>query len=131
MKPEELMIGDWVKYGNHKKVFFLKVTTISRNWVSAETKEGFGLTFSLIDEMYKIDLSDLEPIELTDEILTKNNFVFTDPWYERKGIPIQIKKEKNFKWLASKTGSVNLHFKYVHELQHLMKLCNINQEITI
>lgn len=116
MKSTELMIGDWVYYGD-KPVQVLQLS------------DGK-------------DYPHIKPIPLTPEILEKNGFsgegynmgvigFHTDPIPEVKdGYEVFIWKDM---CLDIKHGFTHLkrYTFYVHELQHALRLCGIEKEITI
>ena len=119
MKATDLMIGDWViAYGKNTQVV----------WVGNIHKlavRGFP------SEFYE---DEIEPIPLTPEILEKNEFFksYDDDGIHYKytlisdGIGFSLKYVRSvFQWLGP------LDFKYVHELQHALKLCGIKKEIEL
>ena len=135
MKAEDLMVGDWVKPLREK----LKGTP-----GKVVTPDG-GCNICWIDcEEYSclVPCDELEPIPLTPEILEKNGFsgegynmgvigFHTDPIPEVKdGYEVFIWKDM---CLEIKHGFTHLkrYTFYVHELQHCLKLCGINLEITV
>ena len=126
MKARELQIGDWLHYIGKFNAFPFKVESITKNKVGyyAEPNDH---------RMYYLSLSDCEPIPLTPEILENNGFVFmTGLWYlrtkERK--PIQIVfKDNNVITLSINATPVPIGLKYVHQLQHALRLCGIKKEI--
>lgn len=117
MKAEDLMIGDWYYWEAEGKKYPLQVT-----------KE----TFNLSDE----DISNFQPIPLTPEILEKNGF---------------RKAKNNCNYIIHNTLIFNTftlalctydynsitpynticYCHYVHELQHLLKLCKIDKKIVV
>ncbi len=131
MKVEELMIGDWYWWEAEGKKYPLQVT-----------KD----TFKLSDE----DISNFQPIPLTPEILEKNGF--NDTSFEAnlkyKYVIHTVEYQLGY---YTKTNSFNVYkrgidpfytkdvfccgfqniVKYVHELQHALKLCGIDKEIII
>ena len=122
MKIEDLMIGDWIMYLSDKpeNAFPVRVTAEMFPVVLVRWYDKFGY------------------IPLTSEIYKANNLtnpdgrfmIFdNDNWYFRIG-----------EWL--KENSLNEKFtkmkipeksrpKYVHELQHVLKLCEIDKEIVV
>lgn len=126
MKTRELQIGDWLHYKGKFNAFPFKVESITKNKVGyyAEPNDH---------RMYYLSLSDCESIPLTPEILENNGFVFmTGLWYlrtkERK--PIQIVfKDNNVITLSINATPVPIGLKYVHQLQHALRLCGIKKEI--
>ena len=126
MKARELQIGDLLYYKGKFNAFPFKVESI--------TKKKVGYHAEPDDHrMYYLRLSDCEPIPLTPEILENNGFVFmTGLWYlrtkERK--PIQIVfKDNNVITLSINATPVPIGLKYVHQLQHALRLCGIKKEI--
>lgn len=119
MKAEELMVGDWVfAYG--KKTQIVWVGNIHKMAV-----RGFPSEF--------MD-GEIEPIPLDTEILEKNGFEkeLTEDriHYRFTLISGDIKfsllyARSVFQWLGP------LDFKYVHELQHALRLCGIKKEIVL
>ena len=119
MKTNELMIGDWVlAYG--KKTQIVWVGNIRKLAV-----RGFP------SEFYEDEIS---PIPLTPEILEKNEFTKE---LDADGLHYRftlidghtkfsiLNARRVFQWLGP------LDFKYVHELQHALRLCGIKKEIEL
>ena len=65
MKAEELRVGNWVK--DIKKGYGF-IEAIETNWVAACFNCGFGMG------VYKILITEIEPIPLTEELLKKCGF---------------------------------------------------------
>ena len=132
MKANELMIGDLVYYSHtedgiapYKEVICIKAEDLCRDACIIETH--------------------YEPIPLSPEILEKNGFeirgkrkyflVPNDPSLAIKREPIIgangnsflighfWERNKEFRWFAETD--------YVHELQHALRLCGIEHEITL
>ena len=152
MKVEDLMIGDLVhSISTIHNVSFpdngviqdegyttirtpIKITTVSENCVSYYSNK-LELYITLSSE-------EIEPIPLTPEILKKNGIL-----YEKQSYYYVIKDDKDLEctyyiqqiqedWaIGVDTGayecSVFARIKYVHELQHALKLCGIDKEIII
>ena len=152
MKPEELMIGDWVQsfpdQGRVDSIICLREThTAEEKWVVIIHLGGNRY------EQVKVDI--LEPIPLTPEILKKNGFTKYDVGHnvsgwtimdddhlynsipftltdndfdtepgEYKWGPVEDDREESF---VREIGRMN----YVHELQHLFKQCKIKKEIVL
>ena len=107
MKANELMIGDWILYGE-KPVQVLQLT-------SEKIYRGFY------------------PILLTEEILKKNGFkpqgtgwILEDSTGERI---FNLCRISNAYCLL--TAGMTLAFQYVHELQHLFRLAGMKREIKL
>ena len=119
MEAKDLMIGDKLKTTfSQKKV---KVKEIKQNCIYTE------------DNGY--EYNEIEPIPLTPEILEKNGFVLlTDLWYlttkERKPIHV-VFKDNNVITLSINATPVPIGLKYVHQLQHALRLYGIEKEIIL
>lgn len=152
MKTEDLMTGDWVYLiSTIHNVSFpdngviqdegyttirtpIKITTVSENCVSYYSNK-LELYITLSSE-------EIEPIPLTPEILEKSGIL-----YEKQSYYYVIEDNKDLEctyyiqqvqedWsIGVDTGayecSVFARIKYVHELQHALKLCGIDKEIII
>lgn len=144
MKAEDLMVGDFLRYkqdfpDTHLQGKIVKVCGI-RGRVDAITIDD--------GNFHESEHSDwLEPIPLTPEILERNGFrSYGDSWY----IPcddenVRIGFHMYVTVLDIKTDNVSLYKKLpygyrstvkdetlsVHELQHALRLCEIDQEIVL
>jgi hypothetical protein len=152
MKAEDLMIGDWVYLINtvHNVSFPdngviqdegyttthtpIKITTVSENCVSYYSNK--------LELYITVSSEDIEPIPLTPEILEKNGIL-----YEKQSYYYVIEDNKDLEctyyiqqvqddWaigvdIGAYDCSVFARIKYVHELQHALKLCGINKEILV
>lgn len=113
MEANKLMIGDWVFDGNE----VARVTSL--------TCDGIIET--------KLRLSNIEivtPIPLTAEILEKNGFSkTTEAEFNYYQMP-----DDCFEIDINNVGcaySVDVIIKYVHQLQHALRLCGIDKEIVL
>lgn len=152
MKPEELQIGDIVDVhrcecvadGGHFQEWneYGKVVSITEDYITIKyIGREDDYDFEDVNE------EDINPIPLTDEILEKNGFV---KYNEVSDIPPYDKDEEgnmyySFKgehkfwgwWQPNNVYFIpanamgDLEIKYVHELQHTLKLCGIYKEIEI
>jgi hypothetical protein len=122
----DIMIGDWlysIIYNQtlHKKP--IRVTGIRTDTDNPPHIQGDDT-----DVWYGLDT--YEPIPLIEEILQKN---FPDPseivWFPLDTLPGYF----NIYWEHPSfgDGEIRLNIQYVHELQHILKLCNINKEIVL
>jgi hypothetical protein len=106
MEANELMIGDFVLDGN----IYAQVTSITCDGNIETTHNKHS------------DIELIEPIPLTPEILKKNG------WEERpKGYVFYKKLCKN----TFVVNAADIQIKYVHELQHALRLCEIEKEIIL
>lgn len=135
MKANELMIGDWVKHSITGQIG--KVYRICGNeyiaFINGDSRSEF-----------------VEPIPLTVEILEKNGF--NEPPFEmqkRERFVVLCKEYQinyyfNINWFSIyKNAGVNgsdypvficafqERIKYIHELQHALRLCRIEKEIAL
>lgn len=123
MKANELMIGDWVLDGN----IYAQVTSITCD----------GNIETTHNEHSNIEL--VKPIPLTPEILEKNGFVLEEgeegmygvvvaPYYSRDDVPFEVfcDGEPFAIWFKDP-----INIKYVHQLQHALRLCGIEKEIVL
>lgn len=146
MKPEELMIGDWViRKGVPEEPMRIYDIKASAGIVYLD-QDGRGIT-----EKFE----NIEPIPLTPKILEKNCFTKYDVGYNVLGwsimdddnlysaIPFTLTdndfdtEPREYKWgpveddgdesFVREMGRMN----YVHELQHLLKQCKIKKEIVL
>ena len=124
MKASELMLEDYVLL-NGKPVKVCSIDTTGEIIVSG-------------GEVW-IDGNAVEPIPITPEILEKNGFVLKEeevgmygvkiaPHYTRDDLPFEVfcDGEPFAIWF---NNPVNI--KYIHQLQHALRLCGIEKEITI
>lgn len=128
-----LMIGDWVLYDREPyQIRQLGIYGVDRDGedypaVCVGQPKGIGLI---------VERNEIEPIPLIQETLEKNGFKEYDGLY-RLDIAEGVFVNADFK---SKEPFVSIHntcyratpiCKYVHQLQHALKLCGINHEIIL
>ena len=131
MEAKELMIGDWVLQDDnleHKRPCRIK------GFFDRHIIEVSGETTPLHE-------SHINPIPLTAEILDNSGFKKGHDAVENKDTfmsnfcPLFLVKEKGEWWLSTYDSSpeiLNLiRIKYVHELQHFLRLCGMEREISI
>ena len=134
MKAEDLMIGDYVNYRGQ----IIKVTSLydkgGSNEVGWSDKESVW-----------VNADNVEPILLTSEILEKNGFVTNDEQGNWKGYRIysifganknctfmlKLYEKNSIYEISLNMAPYYITFKYVHQLQHALKLCGINKEIKL
>ncbi len=129
MKVTDLMVGDLV-YIHEPECKGHRIDALD------ELDEQVGADGEVYDEC------DIRPIPLTEEILVKNGFVgveLTDS-YELNTDYYEIEVWKysdglwvvNVQWIEfSSTPESKATVSYLHELQHFLKLCGIEKEITL
>lgn len=125
MKATELMIGDWVQVPS-----LIDNVEYYDAWCKVKQLRDCDLDVIGFKEL-KYD--EIEPIPLTPKILEKNG------WEERPTGYVfytDRKRYDNSLWyiLGSNTFVVNrneFQIKYVHELQHALRLLGIEKEIEL
>ena len=132
MKANELMIGDWVYNKHHKKN--IRLTQYD---FFTHTHNDFGEQ-ELAPFAKPTTGRDLEPIHLTPEILEENGFeyhsgergmygVTTANYYAMEGSPhIFCDGDPFAVWFEDEVP-----IRYVHELQHVLRLCGIEKDIEL
>ena len=138
MNAKELMIGDWVHVdGKPQKVIEILHHGINPTYYSM-SDEIEGYTHE----------EQIEPIPITKEILEKSGFV-DDLYSENRFILKGKDEEQVFYWFEEygRHNSCNVfganienshghyfsgrNIRYVHELQHALRMCNIEKEIVL
>lgn len=130
MKANELMIGDWVLF-DHNPV---------RVAILGAAQDSLGLTVG--DNVFGQPYSMIEPIPLTAEILEKNGWeyseytgdeMFTWPLDDDIEMPFRLVVDYNGNkyWITVGVGNYLTPINYVHELQHALRLCGIEKDITL
>lgn len=137
MKANELMIGDLVNFlidveggdteNDPKNVVYQPMQVDSISSLDEVSSAFYGVTN---------DAAQLRPIPLTAEILENNGF--------RKKNYIEVVGGLDTYYLEEEIGSFRIHrlqngyyqfglakIKYVHQLQHALRLCNIEKEIEL
>jgi len=148
MKAKELMIGDWVQISEFCKYH----GAIGRIKTLIEHKDNENAYFKVFLQNNTIHIGiedicsdDIRPIPLTPEILEKNGFEKALQLSNTE--PSDIDEEGNKHYSYNKTfwgwwqpdnilsipanGLGWLNIKYVHQLQHALRLCGIEKEITL
>ena len=139
MKATDLMIGDWVRYSP-------KSISLNNNYGGLYRAEGISQdTISLGAKNYRFVVSDkeIDSIPLTPEILEKNGFEMFkyDGWvhyyriFGNSVIPFVLHSMIGGEMLSQEVDifstSTNtnrgIDVNYVHELQHALRLCGLNE----
>ena len=127
MKANELMIGDWVDfyhpYEPEKKI-------VTRHRVTECYECGL---VAISNHQNPVHADHIEPIPLTAEILKKNGFT-NENSDDEYGDEMEIELILDQWYIENEEGttySFGKLIRYVHELQHALKLCGIDKQITI
>lgn len=135
LKVTDLMVGDWVmSFGTPHKVVGIRTDMFEPH-----------IRTDMSDTWYEEGIENLfEPITLTPEILEKNGF-------EREGVIVSLYEgidhrvtihddkeymNSNNEWHVHIDSEdyctiANCELTYVHELQHILRLCKIDNEIVV
>lgn len=75
---------------------------------------------------------DMEPIQLTEDILLKNGFVLRGGYldgneYILPGEDLYIFYEKEIKKMSVEIGPRDIDILYVHQFQHLLRMCGLDE----
>jgi hypothetical protein len=135
IRAEELMLGDWLKYGKFDRI--VKVTALYGSMVNTNV-------------VTPIFLDDLEPIPITPKILEKNGFKLKEKgvlyteyvsgdehsiiefgFYKESIHDIDTVLNCELGFVGGLDRIHHCHIKYVHQLQHALKLCGINKNIKL
>lgn len=127
MKANELMVDDWVYMSEND--IPRRITDIGR----------FDLISSYGISCY---VDNIHPIPITPEILEKNGFVQNPRSKSRRSYQI-CNSDVYISWwrgrlnilfkpfIGHSTNHVNVDGKYVHDLQHALRICGIKKEIVL
>lgn len=122
MKTNELMLGDWV--------------------LDTRTKNPLRVN----PFMAEMEVPEWEPIPLTPEILEKNGFErdeLIESYNHYCGMDNRVSLNDDFYYINSRNTwhvhvdsedyctIANCELTYVHELQHILRLCKIDKEIVV
>ena len=154
LKVTDLMVGDLIqlKEKNGKKlVGAFRVMAIGKTYIGgviSDFVENGTVSISYIEDekrVYQTEVCNIEPIFLTPSILEKNGFENQGFRHhdEYNGIDDRvvlrnkrecIKSDNEWRVLIDSKDYctiANCELTYVHELQHILRLCKINKEIVV
>ena len=135
MKANELMVGDYIML--YKDIYIIEEIS-SKGWAHIIHNDGSNCRVPLSTDYI---LGELTPVPLTAEILEKNGFIkHTDYCWlisENNGRRL-IEYRTDYldgllriSYAEEPFSKLMIKVKYVHELQHALRLCNINKEIIL
>ena len=122
MNTSELMIGDWVKFNNSDLAH--KVIAIAGKSIK-------------VDKVHWYSANKFRPIPLTPEILEKNglNLIHGEPncFDEDRcyRVELTLGTDGTIRWTINISEYEILPLSYVHQLQHVLRLCGIEKEIVL
>ena len=132
MKANELMIGDWVIFGDEP----LKVQHLYNNGyddVVAEIVEEGTNEYGVYEEIKDVPVVYCSPIPLTPEILEKNGFIKVNSQRYDYGYPdtdcyVKVNPKKNMIHVNGRNANSNLYsHSFVHQIQQALRLCGLNK----
>lgn len=113
------------------------------NWYIWEA-EGKKYPMQVDNKTYnlkEVDISNFQPIVISDKILKENGFVITEIGVildcklttDSYNIKIELNKNNNFSTIKIENGWYSYFglILYVHELQQLLDVCFIKKDITV
>lgn len=128
MKATDLMVGDFVNVNDIP----LRVGAIRQDELGFFDND-YKIYWCSDDEFDRID-----PIPLTEEILVKNGWDFTKRKYgvycdedKRRDLELSRDEKDGFYWSINTDEYEILRITYVHQLQHLLRLCGIKKSIIL
>ena len=121
MDRHELMVGDWIETLNqNNEVCKVQVNEIQDKQVSFYYQNHYYLGASC---------ENVKAVALTKEMLEKNGFEFFDSSYFNDVVSITFFSTGIYFICHVYKGEVcdviERHINYVHELQHLLRLCEL------
>lgn len=132
MKVEDIQIGDWVQ--NPLGAPY-QVLAIHFYKINGDGDGYYGIHLKNKGAEARLEIYDLHPVPLTPEILEKNGWEHKWWWvHPSTCICFQEKITGDFRVMPNTECDKRDWFatiKYVHELQHLYKICGIDKEIVL
>ena len=147
MKAKELMIGDWVKiktygvsdkYERTEAYIYVKIAKICSCLITVEYNNEINEPYCICKN------TDIEPIQLTSEILEKNGFEnIGDDTYQLEEKPCWFWVDffrhtygceydtSTYEYEDDEHRLKLYGIPSVHELQHALRLCGIEKEIEL
>lgn len=126
VEKDDIMIGDWFELKHPKKYKYVQITAITN-------MDTLFVRPSKYDEAEEINLYEVRPIELTHEILLKNEWAYNEERdsYETTqhfGPKIHLSGIRNGYFFYAYD---QIPIMYVHELQHLLHVarCPIDTNV--
>jgi len=126
IKISGLSIGDWVRMGG-KNFQIYHLTLAGDVYGYRRTNNSFTG-----EEYYDGEIGDVQPIPLTPDILEKNGFEENcGRWYNSEA-RMEFEQYKDGWCRTINCGEYSVYFiKYVHQLQHALRLAVVEKEIEV
>lgn len=128
MKANELMIGDWVRSPKNADGDFYAAQVCE----IMQGEEHYYCNIPGPDGNDSIRCDYLSPIPLTREILEKNGWkeAVLRHWNIEEDFALEKGEDGNMFWFLRGVSLV-CSLNFVHELQHALRLCGVEKEITL
>lgn len=138
LRIQDLSIGDWVQ-AKQAKVDYddpdltppMKIVAIDNR----EPKQAYvDLAFDDGVVVHSAFVEDLRPVLITSEIMEKNGIphIINDVWaYDEDYQLSWFKNGRTILVNYSNKHTVSFFAKYIHQLQHALRLAGIDKEITL
>lgn len=137
---QDLMVGDWFKSVDYNSPF--RITAIYDDVVQTQADYQSEIDGNWYSEA---EIKDLVPIPLTEEILVKNGFSYkhkeetcsTCSYHHWQLVGEYLALDDCQYWRKEKKDDLprfriaGIDVNYVHQLQHLLRLCGIEKQLTI
>ena len=143
---KDIQIGDWLYFAEREKKHLFEVTNVDSKGLLG----GYLLCDNSRKKINNVSEINFEPIFLTGEILKKNNFTFAKNTGAYVGFFLCSQYngfiEVSLFHVGSEYNNNQLHIsdtndtttfihlmecKYVHQLQHALRICQISTEINL
>lgn len=135
MDAKDIMLGDWLRlrYKHHETG-----EEIVKDFQVTQLRKMTCSTYAWSEEdgnMGKVE--NLEPIPLTPEILEKNGNSHNHLWFRIEGCHFSLYKSPDGSYSVEFFDDLEMCYfevltiRFVHELQHALRLCGIDKEIVL
>ena len=149
LKVTDLMVGDLVSCQiNSIEVKYVRIASLNKTTMNGIPTDFIEFNKVMVDMLngnyYQVDIASIHPIPLTPEILEKNGFErenLITSYNHYTGIDNRVSLNDDFYYVNSRNmwhvhidsedycTIANCELTYLHELQHLLRLCKIYKEI--
>ena len=132
LKISDLSVGDWVRYkGEPSRVLDCGMLVVSATSISFEPRLAVKAKYDIFDS---VNIEKIEPIPITAEILEKNEIHRTyndDEYAIFRGDGLWAIKYSDGDWELSTPPVCRVDIKYIHQLQHALRLAGVDKEINL
>lgn len=120
MEIQDLMAGDLVRYKKSKETIFIFEVDVDRGVINNEPDGYYSER--------NIEIDDIEPIPLTNEFFEKHGFIslydeYPSFYFNKLEIRERELTAEGLCEYEINVGGILVFINYVHELQHILRLC--------